>query len=376
MTDILVILLLVALLFMTLLWPINRLARLFQAERSGYGPVAVAIGSSLVIGLLIQIFLSTLVDWPIILAANFVIDAAIFTLLLGTSITAGIIITVIENLLGSVLMVVSIIALSAMGVGGVLITDSMMLISGGGDVQKSGIESYANAVCDCGQDETCLHDRFAELVFMTSQAEDQGPGSEAQKQTLRARLCVNSGSRKRRQADSKAYVTDIVPPSTISNEAEHNTNAVAALRPPPTLTLPAATLPPQQASTTPVGAAVAPPTTPPAPVVTAVPAATPVAPATTPAPAPITGPPPISIAQPRRARWTYTKAPLANIDNYVNKPVRIARKDNGRIVSGTLSRSNRSNAIALEQQRYGGVFVMYIPKAQIRTLEIRTLTAR
>lgn len=370
MIDILVILLLVALLFMALLWPINWLARLFQAERSGYGPVAVAIGASLVIGLLIQIFLSTVVDWPIILAANLVIDAAIFTLLLGVSITAGAIITLVENLLGAVLMVIAIIALSAMGVGGTLVTDGIMLMNSD-DVQKSSIESYADAVCDCDRDKACLHDRFAELVFMASQADDQSPGSEAHRQTLRARLCVNSGSREQNQSDPENDPDNSTPAPVASNGNETGSGAAtAATPPPPTLTLPAATA--QAPQSTPTAAPIPPPTTP-DPAVAPVPTATPPTASTTPAnPAA----PPISIAQPRRARWTYTEVPLTNIDSYINKQVRISRKDNGRIVSGTLSRSKRGNAIALEQQRYGGVFVMYIPKAQIRTVEIRTLTAR
>jgi len=371
MIEILVLLLLLALLFMALLWPINWLARLLQAERSGYGPVAVAIGASLVIGLLIQIFLSTLVDWPIILAANFVIDAAIFTFLLGTSITAGLVITVIENLLGTLLLAIAIVALSAMGLGGVIISDSMMLMSGE-TAQKSSIESYADAVCDCRKDKTCLHDRFAELVFMASQAENQGPGSEAQKQTLRARLCVNSGSRERKPSTPEADIAPLRPATAESaTPAAPEAAPQPARQPAQTLTLPAAT-------TQPPATPVVPPAAPaPAPAPLPVPATSAAAPAAKPArPASPSGPPPISITQPRRSRWTFTEAPLANINSYINKQVRVTRKDNGRIVSGILNRSKRSNAIALEQQRYGGVFVMYIPKAQIRTLEIRTLTPR
>ena len=360
MIDILVILLLVALLFMALLWPIRWLARLFQAERSSYGPVAVAIGTSLVFGLLLQIFLSTLVDWPITLAANFVIDVAIFTFLLGTSIIGGAIITVIENLLGSLLLVITILLLDTMGVGGVIVTDSMLMINGE-PPKKSSIASYADAVCGCRRDKACLHDRFAELVFMASQAQDQGLGSEAQKQTLRARLCVNSGSRERKTSDSGTAIADTAPPAPATTDSPAAPPATPKATSRPTLNL-------------------TDPATHPAPLLSQDPSrrfpSAPVAMPNPKPPAPAAAPPRISTPQPRRARWTFAEAALSNINSYIDKSVRITRRDNGRVISGILSRSKRSNAIALEQQRYGGVFVMYIPKAQIKKLEIRTLTPR
>jgi len=347
MTDILVLLLLVTLLFLALLWPVRWLARLLGAERSGYGPVAVAVGSSLVIGLLIQIFLSTEIDWPFILAANFVIDVALFTFLLGISIPSGLFIAVFENLFGAGLLTAAIFGLHSMGLGGSIIADGMMLLSGD-NKQKSSIESYADAVCDCRRDKGCLRDRFAELVFMASQAEDQSPGSDAHQQTLRARLCVTSGSRER----SQTAAGDGKPPTARSNNT-------------PLLTLPSAKIAPPQADTNSVTAVA--PTAPATPPITA--------PAAAPAPAPVQTPA-LNTQQRRRARWTYTEAPLANSGSYINKQVRITRKDNGRIVSGILTPSKRGSAIALEQNRYGGVFVMYIPKSQIRRLEIRTLTPR
>ena len=154
MTEILLILLLTLLLFAAVLWSVKKLADLWEAERTGYGQAAVAIGASIIISLLLPLFLSTVFSPLVLTIAGLAIDAWIFSFLLGLSLLRGLGVTIITNIIAIVLIVLAALLLSTLGMGGRMLTDSMEMFADE-QQQRDSLKAYADAVCYCGRDETC-----------------------------------------------------------------------------------------------------------------------------------------------------------------------------------------------------------------------------
>jgi len=325
MFEILLILFLALLVFGGVLWPVRKLAEVWHAERTGYGPAAVAIGATIVAGLLTQIFLAQMFAPLVLVIVSLAVDAWIFSFLLGLSLLRGLLLTIIINILATLLVVLLFLLLYGLGLGGRLVSDGMSVFSDG-EQQYNSIEAYADGVCDCGSDKACLQERYAEIIFMVAREMERNPESDAEDQLERAQRCVNianrGGSRPTNQRDAApktapAFSVDAVPTATTPSATT------------------AATLAPAVAKVTP----------------------------------PIT-----RITRAHKARWYFEKVPMASADQYLNRRVRVTRADNGKVIQGRLMPSKRSSSISLEQQRYGGVFVMHIPKSQIRSLEIRNIS--
>ena len=323
MTEILLLLFIFAVLFLSILWPVKKAAQWWGAERNGYGSAAIALAVSMLAMLLPQIILQQYLSPLILLGLNLLITAGIFASILGTDFVRGLGITVVSNLIGLIVLAAIVLVVSNLDIG-------RNLIPAGFDPfvdheqQAADIEQAANRVCDCSADRSCQQKRFAELTILIAQQGEDPVLGTGDYQMERARACVNYYRR----------------------QEAGNSQEPGAETPPPTSTAP---LPEQAAKD--------------------------VTPAAHEAPAPrqqrrIQSPIAI-INTPHKNRWSYRPIDMADTEAYLYETVRVTRRDNGKVIEGKLTPAKRKGTLALRQRRYSGIFTMEIPKAKIRKLELR-----
>lgn len=369
--TILLILFLALLLFGGMLWPTRKLAELWHAERSGYGPAAVAVGATIVIGLLMQVYLAQMFAPLVLFIVGLALDTWIFSFLLGLSLLRGLLLTIIIDIVAAVLVVLLFLLLSVLGLGlGLNIGLDEFLGSDGismfpdGEQQynstSSNTEANADSVCACGSDKACLQERYADFIIVVAQEMERDPESNAKDQLARAQHCVNSANHGdsttqwNTTSETDPAFTGVEPPSGLHVHRGHWHTETSETGQTFTVTV-------DDGSTTPNSKAD-----------TIIPSATTTA-SLTPAETRV-APPITSITRPHKARWYFEQVPLASVDQYLQRQIRVTRADNGKLIQGRLIPSKRNSSIALEQRRYGGVFVMHIPKSQIRSLEIRNIS--
>lgn len=318
MTEILLLLFLLIVIFLSILWPVKKAAQWWGAERSGYGSAAIALAVSMLAMLLPQIILQQYLSPLVLLGINLIITAGIFASILGTDFVRGLGITVVSNLIGLSVLAAIVLMVSSLDSGHNLIPADLNPFVDH-EQQAADIEQAANRVCDCKADRNCQQKRFAELTILIAQQGEDANLGNGDYQMGRARGCVNyyrrqapvSGTEPPSETAPKPQSTDPSSSATIEQSTEQSTGQ-RRIQPPITI-----------------------------------------------------------INSPHKARWSYLRVDVSDADSYLYETVRVTRRDNGKVIEGRLSPTKRSNVLAVRQRRYSGTIIMEIPKNKVRKLELR-----
>ena len=327
---ILPIILIVVVLLAITTWSVRFTARMLKAEQTGWGRVLGAVVIAAIAGGILEalVQLLGLGSW-LSLILQFLVSAGIYAWLLGATPLNGLAIAAVSSVIAIVFLVVVGLILGALGLGGGL----MSSMSGGSETEHTiSIEEAVELVCDCRNDQQCLQQRYAEVIFMAAMMEDD-LRRDATHHLEKARRCVNLG--KSGKLGSAHPTPDPIAPGASDTTVDDTSPA---------------------------------PTPSPATTVNADPPAT-----TSMVPDNVYGQQP-SRARSSGSRWQYRPITLQQTSGYMHETIRITRKDNGKQVEGVLTPQEgnyRSDALAIARRQYGGTATMQIPLRNIAKIEVR-----
>lgn len=327
MIEILLLIALTIVLFLSFLWPVRKVAVRLKAQRLGYGPVAIAVAVVLLVSLLTVIVLQPyLAAWWLLLI-NFVLAVGIFASVLSSTPLGALGIAAASYLLAAVEFLLVILLIGAFDIGGLRLPPSLDFFHDPIETQQT-IEQAANRVCECRHDNTCLRGRFAQLSILIAQQGDNDPLGAAAHHQERARACVNRyRSRPEDQNQTPEEDTETTQQQADDNAPSANDTAATD----------------QGGSDTDTGQT----NDTYLPVVT-----TPL----------------------HQDRWTYRVIPIAEANTLIDEFVRITRSDNGHVIAGRLSKVGRRGTLSILQNHFGGTVTMQVPRSQVSKLEHRFLT--
>jgi len=354
MIQILLTIFLVTLVFLITLWAVKKSAQWLKAERTGYGSAAIALAVTMLASLLPQLILGQYLSPIILFILSLAITAAIYAVILGTDFLRGLGITLISNILALILVVIIFVLVGILGAGGGMMLGLSSLIPTefnpliDREQQAANIKQAADRVCDCGSDRACQQEHFAELTILIAQQGEDAALGNGDYEMQRARACVNYY--KQQSADPDAEPTPGLPPEQQPQSGDpaqgpRNINIHIS-----------GSFSSSQHANDPVQN----------PGHTAVPRTSDDHKSQQRIQSPIT-----IINTPHTNRWTYRQIGVAEAGNHLYETVRVTRRDNGTVIEGKLTQAKRSDTLALRQRRYSGIFIMEIPKAKIRKLELR-----